>query len=205
MKKFLVFLWAALLVFGVVATSSAVPVFYDDFDSENSGLYQLNYNNFANWEVTDGTVDLIGVGSPWDWFPEHGLYVDMDGSTGDAGIMTSNILLEAGQYSLRFDLAGNQRASTPEEVFVRVAMGSLLDETYSLGRTDPFQTFVETIIVPTATTVALSFEGSGGDNIGMLLDNVEISPVPEPATMLLLGSGLIGLAAVGRKKFFKKS
>jgi PEP-CTERM motif len=30
------------------------------------------------------------------------------------------------------------------------------------------------------------------------------SPVPEPMTLLLLGSGLVVLAGAGRKKFFKK-
>jgi len=31
------------------------------------------------------------------------------------------------------------------------------------------------------------------------------NPIQEPATMLLLGSGLIGLGFLGRKKLFKKS
>jgi hypothetical protein len=36
------------------------------------------------------------------------------------------------------------------------------------------------------------------------IDYLETQPVPEPATLLLLGSGLIGLAGYGRKKLFKK-
>ena len=51
----------------------------------------------------------------------------------------------------------------------------------------------------------------GDFGLGLSVLNVEVDRVegglnaPEPATMLLFGTGLIGMAAVGRKKFFNKS
>ena len=64
MKKFACGLFAVIAIGMWCGSAQALTIFEDNFDSENGGNYQLNYSGFANWDVTDGTVDLIGEGSP---------------------------------------------------------------------------------------------------------------------------------------------
>lgn len=183
------------VIWAFTAAPAMADLFSDNFNSESIGL---NYNSFANWEVSDGTVDLIGVGSSWDWFPAYGRYVDMDGSTGNAGKITTKTSFNFSPgttYALSFDLAGNQRPGHPpsDTVVVQVDMGTVFSKSYTLTTLDPFTTFTETFFVGTPTIAKLSFEGLYGDNVGMLLDNVTLVPVPGAVLLGLLGLGAAGL------------
>jgi hypothetical protein len=198
MKKLLNLTVIFLFIFGLAMTSSAA-LLSDNFNSENGGVGVLNYAAFSNWNVTEGTVDLIGNGF-FDFFPSNGLYVDLDGSTSNAGIFTTknSFTFNSGtDYQLSFDLAGSQRGSTET---VNITLGSLIIDSKTLSSSDPFTTFTY-FFTGDGSSAALSFSNLGLDNVGAILDNVTldvVQGVPEPSTFLLIGCGLISLAGFRR-------
>jgi hypothetical protein len=195
------FIAAAFLSAGAHAT----VILQDNFDSEAgpTGNSSLNYNSFTNWTVTKGTVDMVDNTNGWGitCAGGSGKCVDLDGSTWNAGTLTSNLLsLAAGSYTFSFDISGNQRGYSADSM--TMTLGGFLNQTFTLTSSDPWTTVTYNFTVSNTSSNYIVFNHAGGDNVGIMLDNVSLiqtSKVPEPSAMVLFGLGLLGLAFVRRK------
>lgn len=203
-----IFIAACALLVGWTGLAYAVPIFYDNFDSENDGKGTSNYSSFSKW-YTDGYVDLKGGGywdgtSNLDLSYKDGLSVDLDGSKEEAGTMKSkDIKVVSGQtYYFSFLLAGNLRDQGDESLTVSVKNSSY-SERFTVASTKTWMTISRSVTISGDNDIAnIIFNHAGGDNYGALIDNVSFSaaPVPEPTTMLLFGTGIAGLAAIRRRR-----
>lgn len=200
MKKVSFLLIGLLLSFFITGISGAAVILSDDFNTEQYGLnYELHYD-LDNWTVTEGTIDVIGTGPTgvgWEYFGgANGYYVDLDGSTMDAGRLTSDLVFGHGTYTISYDLAGSRRGDVNT---LDIYFGDFL-ETVTMASNDGWTTYTRTITLDNAAS--LIFDHKGGDNMGLFLDNVSVEflHAPEPGTMMLLGAGLIFIAGVSRKK-----
>ena len=195
MKNLLKILTLASILVAPMSYAATISSLNDGFETEAS-TSTLNYNSFANWDVTAGTVDLIKNGNSWGITSSEGDYsVDLDGSTGNAGVLTSKDGFAAGTYMVSFDISGNQRNGF--DILDVTFDGVKLVDGLVKQAGDNFITL--TFLATVSEGAKLAFANLGGDNLGMILDNVSVSAVPVPAALFLFAPALMGMVGLRRK------
>lgn len=179
------------------APASAAIVFQDNFDAEGPGSI-LSYSAFSNWNVSAGDVDIIAhLGFSIGCAGGAGSCVDMDGTTGQAGTLTSLAAIGPGSYIFSFDISGNQRRDPPDAL--TVTFGDL-NEAFTLSAADPFQTITRNVTVGAGgSNIVFAHGNVGQDQLGIILDNVlvqtsETVSIHAPGALAFLAFGVFVLA-----------
>ena len=186
-----------------IGSASATVVFSDNFEGYGEAIPTAS--SFGGWSVIGGSVDIIGEGTSYSWpvLSAYGKYLDLDGSTGNGGHISTSAIFGAGTYVLKFSLAGNQRGFADDIVTVDfgtkdVIAGTGYSDSFTLASSASFTEYVLTVKLGTAS--ALSFKNAGNDNVGALLDNVSITAVPEPSSYAMMFAGLMMIGSMVVRK-----
>lgn len=191
MKKFLVFLCAMLLLLGAINVANATLI-GSTIEGEGQNFLTLTTFFHSTEVVTDsGTPEFSGTTS----FVGNYLFeIDFD-----ADSVWVDVTSDSPYSAPPVDLIFTFTVFVSGDEFILVDVVERFDERSGVLGVAPADTIVTddtfTILMP--GFVLADVPGTGSFHFDVITESV--APVPEPSTMLLIGTGLIGLMGFRRK------
>ncbi len=199
MKKILVLAMALLLV-GLVGAASAVENFFFVYTIDDFNYYNIQFNgqraiveNFENGQINTPGLTITEVGGAGLY--QLGYYqniVDKDVNLPDGRYQVFNYDSMNG-FGGWFDLANPGGPGSSIDVYVGANYVGNIPNTY-VGQ---FWGFFSNIGPFSAVTFV---EGPGSNQETYNIVDLAICPVPVPGSLLLLGSGVLGLVGIGLRR-----
>lgn len=188
-----------LVIFALMVLMVSAPAFAQNLIA--NGSFETGY--WTDWTTGGNFTDTEVVTNGFDAYsPEDGTYFAALGPVGSPGTLSQAFSDQAGTpYTFSFYLA----ATGDNPSF----FSAMWDGTTVLNLTDPsyfnhqWQHFSFTEIGTGSDSISFSFQDDPGY---MALDNIAVqstttsSATPEPGSFLLLGSGVLALGGIARRK-----